>query len=52
MADPPIDTVGDRIERAIELKADTAGEIQRGERHKPRRLRRSIVWLGITGVSL
>ena len=52
MAELPIDTVGDRIERAIERKADTAGEIQRGERQKPHRLRRNIIWLGITGVSL
>lgn len=52
MADVPVDTVGDRIERAIERKADTVGEIQRGERQKPHRLRRNIIWLAITGISL
>jgi uncharacterized protein (TIRG00374 family) len=54
MAEPPVDTVGDRVERAIERHADTAGEIERGEREKPHRhrLRRNIIWLTITGISL
>jgi uncharacterized protein (TIRG00374 family) len=45
-------SIGDRLERAIERHADTAGEIERGEREKPRSLRRNIVWLLITLVSL
>jgi uncharacterized protein (TIRG00374 family) len=45
-------TVGDRVELAIERHADTAGEIQRGAHERPHRLRRNIIWLGITGVSL
>jgi uncharacterized protein (TIRG00374 family) len=46
--------VGDRVERAIERHADTAGEIERGERDVPpaKRLRKTIFWLAITGVSL
>jgi hypothetical protein len=54
MTDPPAGTVGDRVERAIERHADTAGEIARGEHEKPqpRRLRRNIIWLGVTAVSL
>ena len=46
--------VGDRVERAIERHADTAGEIDRGEREVPpaRRLRKTIFWLAITGISL
>jgi uncharacterized protein (TIRG00374 family) len=54
MTEPPDGTVVDRVERAIERHADTVGEIQRGEREtpKPRRLKRNIIWLGITGVSL
>jgi hypothetical protein len=38
-------TIGDRVERAIERHADTAGEIERGEEERPHRLRRNIVWL-------
>jgi len=46
--------VGDRVERAIERHADTAAEIDRGEREAPppKRLRRTIFWLAVTGVSL
>ncbi len=45
-------SIGDRLERAIERHADTAGEIERGERQKPTSLRRNVVWLVITLVSL
>lgn len=45
-------SIGDRLERAIERRADTEGEIQRGEQEKPRSLRRNILWLAITLVSL
>jgi uncharacterized protein (TIRG00374 family) len=46
--------LGDRVEQAIEQRADTAGEIARGEAEAPPRgkVRRTIVWLAITGVSL
>jgi uncharacterized membrane protein YbhN (UPF0104 family) len=45
--------IGDRVERAIEHHADVAGEIERGAEPPPRgRLRRTAVWLAITGVSL
>ncbi len=43
---------GDRLERAIERHADTAGEIERGEREKPHNLRRNVLWLAVTLVSL
>jgi hypothetical protein len=52
MAQAPAGTVGDRVERAIERRADTASEIERGEQQKPSRLRRNIIWLALTGVSL
>jgi uncharacterized protein (TIRG00374 family) len=45
-------SIGDRLERAIERHADTAGEISRGERESPRSFRRNAVWLVITLVSL
>ena len=45
-------SIGDRLERAIERHADTAGEIHRGEQSKSRSLLRNVVWLSITGVSL
>jgi uncharacterized protein (TIRG00374 family) len=48
----PVTSIGDRLERAIERHADAAGEIRRGEREKPRSLRRNAVWLVITLVSL
>jgi len=52
MVDAPAGTVGDRVERAIERRADTAGEIERGEQQKPSRLRRNVIWLAVTCVSL
>ena len=45
-------SLGDRVERAIERHTDTEGEIERGERAKPRSLVRNLVWLAITLVSL
>ena len=45
-------SVGARLERAIERHTDTPGEIQRGEQEKPRSLRRNLIWLTITLVSL
>ncbi|MBV9832639.1 MAG: flippase-like domain-containing protein, partial [Marmoricola sp.] len=45
-------SIGDRIERAIERHADTAGEIERGEQQKPHSLRRNVIWLLVTVVSL
>lgn len=45
-------SVGDRLERAIERHADAAGEIDRGQKEKPRSLRRNVVWLVITLISL
>ena len=46
--------VGDRVERAIEARADTEHEIQAGEAEAPprRRLLRTAFWVGLTGVSL
>jgi len=52
---PERQRIGDRLEQAIEIRADAEREIARGEleaTRKPRRLRRTIVWLAITGVSL
>jgi uncharacterized protein (TIRG00374 family) len=48
------ESLGDRLEQAIERHTDTAGEIERGEAaEEPRgRLRRTVIWLTITGVSL
>ena len=45
-------SLGDRVERAIERHADTPGEIERGERDKPHNLRRNVIWLTVTLVSL
>jgi uncharacterized protein (TIRG00374 family) len=45
-------SVGDRLERALERHADTAGEIHRGEEQKPRSLLKNVLWLAITLVSL
>lgn len=45
-------SIGDRLERAIERHTDTEEKIARGERAKPRSVRRNIVWLVITLVSL
>jgi len=46
--------VGDRVERAIEARADVEHEIERGERQAPPRARlvRIAFWLAVTGVSL
>ena len=46
--------LGDRIEQALEHRSDVAGEIERGERASPSRGRvvRTVIWLGITAVSL
>jgi uncharacterized protein (TIRG00374 family) len=45
--------LGDRIELAIEHHADTPGEIERGSATPPtHRLRRTVAWLAVTGVSL
>src|SRR4051794_38100177 len=52
MAESSASSLGDRIERALERHADTAGEIERGEHEKPRNLRRNVLWLAITLVSL
>jgi uncharacterized protein (TIRG00374 family) len=45
---------GERVERAVEAHTDVAAEIERGEREEPApsRLKRNLVWLGITAVSL
>ena len=47
-------TVGDRLERAIEDRADAEHEIERGEASAPprKRLMRTVFWLAVTGVSL
>jgi uncharacterized protein (TIRG00374 family) len=46
--------LGDRVEEALERRADVAGEIERGEAEQPSRraILRTLVWLGITAVSL
>ena len=46
-------SIGDRIERAIEHRADLEHEIEQGEAREPRRpsRRRTAIWLAITGVS-
>lgn len=46
--------IGDRIERVVGQRADVEHEIERGEAEEPagRSLRRTLVWLAITGVSL
>jgi uncharacterized protein (TIRG00374 family) len=51
---PRSESLGDRLEQAIERHADTAGEIERGQAAEPPRgrLRRTVMWLAITGVSL
>jgi len=50
------ESLGDRVELAIERHADTAGEIARGEAEaeapQKRSLRATLVWLAVTGVSL
>ena len=47
--------VTDRLEQALEHRADVAGEIARGEQAEPstrRGLARTAIWVGVTGVSL
>jgi len=46
--------IGDRLERAVELRADVEHEIERGQVEEPagRSLRRTLIWLTITGISL
>ena len=57
-AEPPPRRVGDRLEQAIEHRADVPGELSRGERaleSEPSRrgsLRRTIFWLAVSAVSL
>ena len=46
-----METLGDRVEHAIEAHTDVAAEIETAER-RPRRLRRTIFWLAVTGVSI
>jgi uncharacterized protein (TIRG00374 family) len=51
----PRRSLGDRVEHSIEEHADAEREIERGEAEAERRgpsLRRSAIWLVITGVSL
>lgn len=45
-------SIGDRIEDAFADQADTEGRIERGERQGTRSLRRNLIWLAITLVSL
>jgi uncharacterized protein (TIRG00374 family) len=56
---PPRQRVGDRLEHALEQRADVPGELVRGERElgaEPERgkgsLRRTIFWLAVSAVSL
>jgi putative heme transporter len=44
--------VGDRLERAVEQRADVETEIERAEKSAPRRYGRTVFWLAVTGVSL
>jgi len=45
---------GDRVEEALQQRADLQGELARGHAEQPSRrsLVRTLVWLAITGVSL
>jgi uncharacterized protein (TIRG00374 family) len=54
MSVAPRRRVGDRVERAIEDRADVEHAIERGEAQQPPRSRvvRRALWLGITAVSL
>ena len=51
---PEHELIGDRLERAIEARTDVEAELERGQAGAPQRasLRRSLIWLTITGVSL
>jgi uncharacterized protein (TIRG00374 family) len=46
------DTLGDRLEHAIEARTDVAAEIEEAEKKRPRQLRRTVFWLVVTGVSI
>ena len=59
LADPPRRRVGDRLEEAIEHRADVPAELERGERaleQEPAKgtgsLRRTIFWLVVSAISL
>jgi uncharacterized protein (TIRG00374 family) len=45
-------SLGDRLERTISRHVDTLGEIRRGDREMPTSLRRNLLWLVVTVVSL
>ncbi|HYH59107.1 MAG TPA: lysylphosphatidylglycerol synthase transmembrane domain-containing protein [Thermoleophilaceae bacterium] len=47
-------SLGDRLETALEHRADVPGEIARGDARRPsrRRLLRSAAWLAVTAISL
>ena len=51
---PKPHSIGDRIEAAIEDRADAEREIERGEAEEPstRNLTRTVFWLAITAISL
>jgi uncharacterized protein (TIRG00374 family) len=46
------ETLGDRLERAIENRADTPGEIASAVEPPRKRIVRSAIWLAVTGISL
>src|SRR4051794_19918471 len=46
------ETLGDRLEHAIERRTDVAAEVERESPPSSHRLRRTIFWLAVTGVSL
>jgi uncharacterized protein (TIRG00374 family) len=48
----PHETLGDRLEHAIEQRTDVAVEIEQEEAQPQRRIGRTVFWLAITGVSL
>ena len=54
VASPSRERLGDRLEGALENRADVEGEITRGEAAQPvrRRIVRTAVWLCVTAVSL
>jgi uncharacterized protein (TIRG00374 family) len=45
------ETLGDRVEHAIERRTDVAAEVEQAPA-PPRRLRRTIFWVAVTGVSI
>ena len=46
------ETLGDRVERAIESHADVPGEIAGAVEPPRKRIVRSAIWLAVTGISL